>query len=246
MWHGAVRTPWAVLRWLPKGGCPNDVLSPSKSLSSYPQVELLGATCASTAWFAPPPPITGSMGHGVVHLLELAFYMVVPTRSLVHCVGPTVHSWFACLITQCSNPSCCGPPPPPLLVPLVIPTLFPASPLSRRPQNAECVALFPVPLPKPGYYAASPRDLLACVPPAACPGVDPDAVREAYQRLLDAGGDGIDQLLRLFNATGVSLVRAAVARGSANNASTPQCRSPRGAMTVHNPMLLTHGACQGV
>jgi hypothetical protein len=72
-------------------------------------------------------------------------------------------------------------------------------------QNAECIALFPVPLPKPGYYAASPRDMIACVPPAACPGLDPGAVQEAYQRLLDAEGDDLDHLLLMFNATGVRL-----------------------------------------
>jgi hypothetical protein len=65
------------------------------------------------------------------------------------------------------------------------------------------VALFPVPLPKPGYYAASLTDLQACVPLTACPGVDTGAVQEAYQRLLSAGGDGIEQLLQLLNTTAV-------------------------------------------
>ena len=63
--------------------------------------------------------------------------------------------------------------------------------------------MFPVPLPKPGYYAATLTDLQACVPLTACPGVDPGAVQEAYQRLLSAGGDGIERLLQLLNITAV-------------------------------------------
>ncbi len=72
-------------------------------------------------------------------------------------------------------------------------------------QNAECVELFPVPLPKPGFYAESARSLSACVPPTACPGVDPAAVRTAYQRLLDTGGEELDRLLHLFNTIGVRI-----------------------------------------
>jgi hypothetical protein len=48
------------------------------------------------------------------------------------------------------------------------------------PQNAECVALFPLPLPKPGFYADSMTKFVSCVPAAACPGVNASAVAAAF------------------------------------------------------------------
>jgi hypothetical protein len=73
-------------------------------------------------------------------------------------------------------------------------------------QNAECVNMFPVPLPRPGYFASSLTELQACVPPAACPGVTPTVVDAAYQQLLGSSSrdDQVDRLLEWFNSTGVS------------------------------------------
>jgi hypothetical protein len=71
--------------------------------------------------------------------------------------------------------------------------------------------MFPVPLPRPGYYPAALTDFVACVPSAACPGVDPTSVQSAYARLLDTGGPDLDNLLQRFYASrsqpGVALVR---------------------------------------
>ena len=47
-------------------------------------------------------------------------------------------------------------------------------------QSAECVALFPLPLPKPGFYAESMTKFVSCVPTAACPGVNASAVAAAF------------------------------------------------------------------
>lgn len=88
-----------------------------------------------------------------------------------------------------------------LLQPIVIP----------MPQNAECVDMFPIPLPRPGYYPATLTDFVACVPPAACPGVEPVGVQAAYTRLLGTGGPDLDNLLQRFYASrpppGAALVR---------------------------------------
>ncbi len=68
-------------------------------------------------------------------------------------------------------------------------------------QNAECLLLFPVPLPRPGFYSQSLARFTSCVPAAACPGVDAVLVTAQYRSLL-AGGAGtsmqLDAMLRQF------------------------------------------------
>ena len=54
-------------------------------------------------------------------------------------------------------------------------------------QNAACVALFPVPLPLPGFYSASLTSFSSCVPASACPGVDAQLVSTAFRALLLGG-----------------------------------------------------------
>jgi hypothetical protein len=51
-------------------------------------------------------------------------------------------------------------------------------------QNAACVAMFPAPLPRPGFFGTSLTDFEGCVPAAACPGVDERDVEAAVQRQL--------------------------------------------------------------
>jgi hypothetical protein len=48
-------------------------------------------------------------------------------------------------------------------------------------QNSECLPLFPVPLPRPGFYGQSLTQFTSCVPAAACPGVDAAFVSSLYQ-----------------------------------------------------------------
>jgi hypothetical protein len=55
---------------------------------------------------------------------------------------------------------------------------------SSCPRNAVCLAMFPVPLPLPGFFALSLSELQSCVPVTACPGVDALEVEEMYARLL--------------------------------------------------------------
>jgi hypothetical protein len=57
----------------------------------------------------------------------------------------------------------------------------------RGMQNAECVALFPVPLPRPGFYSASLTSFSSCVPASACPGVDAQRVAASLRALLQGG-----------------------------------------------------------
>jgi hypothetical protein len=54
-------------------------------------------------------------------------------------------------------------------------------------QNAECVALFPLPLAAPGFYPASLTEYVSCVPPGACPGVNSTAVAVAFSVPLATG-----------------------------------------------------------
>lgn len=54
-----------------------------------------------------------------------------------------------------------------------------------RHQNAECIELFPVPLPLPTFFSQSLTVFVSCVPPVACPGLDSAAVIERYN-----GGKG--------------------------------------------------------
>jgi hypothetical protein len=88
---------------------------------------------------------------------------------------------------------------------------LPPSPPVPTPQNAECVDMFPVPLPRPGYYPATLTEFVACVPSAACPGVDTTSVQSAYARLLGTRGPDLDNLLLRFYASrpppGAVLVR---------------------------------------
>ena len=69
-------------------------------------------------------------------------------------------------------------------------------------QTAHCVGMFPVPLPVTGFYPLSLTEFSACVPPAACPGVNADAVRAAYARVLSgtapSGSDGASPLANLL------------------------------------------------
>jgi hypothetical protein len=81
------------------------------------------------------------------------------------------------------------PPPPHLTHPLL------SLPLQ---QNAQCVSMFPVPLPRAGFYAASILDFKACVPPVACPGVDAEAVSAEYTKLLAGSPDEARALLSRF------------------------------------------------
>jgi hypothetical protein len=54
-------------------------------------------------------------------------------------------------------------------------------------QHAECVALFPQPLPMPGFYAASLTTFISCVPADACPGVSASAVAAAFSDPVASG-----------------------------------------------------------
>jgi hypothetical protein len=61
-------------------------------------------------------------------------------------------------------------------------------------QNAECLLLFPVPLPRPGFYSQSLAQFTSCVPAAACPGVDAVLVAAQYRSLLAGGPASAPQL----------------------------------------------------
>jgi hypothetical protein len=54
-------------------------------------------------------------------------------------------------------------------------------------QNADCVALFPMPLPRPGFFATSLTKMESCVPAAACPGVNSSAVSATFSKPVAAG-----------------------------------------------------------
>ena len=56
-------------------------------------------------------------------------------------------------------------------------------------QNAACVALFPAPVPLPGYYGLSLTNFQSCVPASACLGVDASAVQAVVTQQL-AGSPG--------------------------------------------------------
>lgn len=43
-------------------------------------------------------------------------------------------------------------------------------------QNAVCLAMFPAPLPRPGFVGTTLTSFQSCVPALACPGVDASAV----------------------------------------------------------------------
>jgi hypothetical protein len=77
------------------------------------------------------------------------------------------------------------PQPVPLLFCVCAPPQ--AAPCLPCLQNAECLLLFPVPLPRPGFYSQSLAQFTSCVPAAACPGVDAATVAAQYRSLL-AGG----------------------------------------------------------
>ena len=64
----------------------------------------------------------------------------------------------------------------------------------RALQNAVCVPLFPVPLPKPGFFSTSMTSFSSCVPASACPGVDAQLVSASYSALLLGGPNELRQV----------------------------------------------------
>lgn len=54
-------------------------------------------------------------------------------------------------------------------------------------QNAECLALFPLPLAHPGFYPASLTNFVSCIPASACPGADSTALAASYSTPALAG-----------------------------------------------------------
>lgn len=61
-------------------------------------------------------------------------------------------------------------------------------------QNAACVAMFPVPLPLPGFYSSSLTSFSSCVPASACPGVDAQLVSATFRALLQGGPNELRQV----------------------------------------------------
>ena len=57
-------------------------------------------------------------------------------------------------------------------------------------QHAACVAMCPVPLPRPGYFGVTLTEFQSCVPAVACPGVDAAAVEAAMSMQLAGGAGG--------------------------------------------------------
>jgi hypothetical protein len=86
------------------------------------------------------------------------------------------------------------------------------------PRNADCVALFPAPLPRPGFYAVSLSDLQSCVPASACPGVDVDVVVTAYDRMLKEHPEALEALFQGFAALRTASNATA---GPVGNGSSP-------------------------
>jgi hypothetical protein len=76
------------------------------------------------------------------------------------------------------------------------------------PPNAQCIGLFPMPLPLPGFYPLSLTEFAACVPVKACVGVDADAVGALFRALLADSAQNataqamITTLLRVFSGVG--------------------------------------------
>jgi hypothetical protein len=54
-------------------------------------------------------------------------------------------------------------------------------------QNAECVALFPLPLVRSGFFSLSMTKFVSCVPAAACPGVDAAMIVSAFSERIASG-----------------------------------------------------------
>jgi hypothetical protein len=65
-------------------------------------------------------------------------------------------------------------------------------------QNAECVGLFPAPLPRQGFFTRSLQEYGSCVPAAACPGVDAGAVTASYRVLLESHSPQVAALVEHF------------------------------------------------
>ncbi len=61
-------------------------------------------------------------------------------------------------------------------------------------QNAACVALFPIPVPLPGFYSTSLTQFSSCVPASACLGVDVQRVTASFSSLLLGG---VEELRRV-------------------------------------------------
>ena len=102
-------------------------------------------------------------------------------------------------------------------------------------QNAECLLLFPVPLPRPGFYGQSLVQFTSCVPAGACPGVDAAMVTAQYRSLL-AGGPGtaaqlralLQQFFQVTTAASANATRnASVSGGCAVRCGTVRCGAVR-------------------
>jgi hypothetical protein len=61
-------------------------------------------------------------------------------------------------------------------------------------QNAACVALFPVPVPLPGFYSTALTQFSSCVPASACLGVDVQRVTASFSSLLLGGVEELRQV----------------------------------------------------
>jgi hypothetical protein len=121
--------------------------------------------------------------------------------------------------TTCAFPQCLtvGPAPPAHYSPAVAHAFYV--------QNAECLLLFPVPLPRPGFYSQSLAQFTSCVPAAACPGVDAVLVAAQYRSLLAGGPAAAPQLeamlRQFFHVADANATRnASVGGGCAVRAST--------------------------
>jgi hypothetical protein len=109
----------------------------------------------------------------------------------------------------------------------------PASLSICRAQNAECVALFPAPLPRPGFYGRSLLEYSSCVPATACPGIDAVAVEELYSTLLQSGLPGAIQVHAL-----VEEFFAAAGNFTANNTVVRCPRTPSNLLLLEAPPAL--------
>ncbi len=90
------------------------------------------------------------------------------------------------------------------------------------PQNADCVALFPAPLPRPGFYGRSLLEYSSCVPASACPGVDAAVVKQSYSALLQSGPTGAAQVQALVEEF---FAVAGRLRGNSTAVCGPPCAS---------------------
>jgi hypothetical protein len=96
-------------------------------------------------------------------------------------------------------------------------TLTPSSNPAPPTQNMACLSLFPFPLPLEGFYPVGVTEVLACVPPEACPGAPLSAITEAFAALAEHDRElFIVEFLRLsavLNTTEVGPCRMHAFRG---------------------------------